>query len=223
MQDLIIIAHRGASGYCVDNSYDSINKAIEMKSDIIEIDLRLTKDNVIVLSHDNQFTIDGENYNIDETEYVLLKNNIVQLDDLLDCNDNSVQFYLDIKCTIHNLEIFITKLQNLLEKYTHHFFYIASFCREFVETFHLNMTNYELGIIYEKIYVTHFETIQNKLKFLVVDVKQITTNQLELIQNVKIFAYTMNDVSVIKKYTPYLDGIITDYPDILLKSKNMDT
>ena len=97
MDNLLIIAHRGASGYCVDNSYKAITKAIEMKSDIIEIDLRLTKDNIIVLSHDNEITIDRQIYQIDKTEYELLKNKIVQLDDLLNNTNHSVKFYLDIK------------------------------------------------------------------------------------------------------------------------------
>ena len=45
---MIIIAHRGASGYCKENSLESIEKAIKINSDIIEIDIRCTKD---ILSH----------------------------------------------------------------------------------------------------------------------------------------------------------------------------
>ena len=185
MDNLLIIAHRGASGYYADNSYKAITKAIEMNSDIIEIDLRLTKDNIIVLSHDNEITIDGQIYQIDKTEYELLKNKLVQLDDLLNNTNHSVKFYLDIKCESYNLAIFNKKLCKLLENYSQHFFYIASFYREFVDIFQSNMNNYELGIIYEKIDIKHFEIIQHKLKFIVIDIKEIITHQLELIQNVK--------------------------------------
>lgn len=46
-----IIAHRGASGYVNENSLEAIIKAIELGSDIIEIDVR-QKGGKVVLSHD---------------------------------------------------------------------------------------------------------------------------------------------------------------------------
>jgi len=49
---VLVIAHRGASGYYPENTLKSIEYAIEMDSDIIEIDLKMTKDHQIVLMHD---------------------------------------------------------------------------------------------------------------------------------------------------------------------------
>lgn len=49
---VLVIAHRGASGYYPENTLKSIEYAIEMGSDIIEIDLKMTKDHQIVLMHD---------------------------------------------------------------------------------------------------------------------------------------------------------------------------
>lgn len=50
---VLVIAHRGASGYYPENTLKSIEYAIEMGSDIIEIDLKMTKDRQIVLMHDD--------------------------------------------------------------------------------------------------------------------------------------------------------------------------
>src|SRR5690349_13728528 len=49
----LCIAHRGASAYAPENSLTAFEKAAEMQADMVEIDLRLTADNVVVVSHDD--------------------------------------------------------------------------------------------------------------------------------------------------------------------------
>lgn len=51
-----ILAHRGASGYYPENTMLAFSKAIEMGADGIELDVHLTKDNKVVVCHDE--TID---------------------------------------------------------------------------------------------------------------------------------------------------------------------
>jgi glycerophosphoryl diester phosphodiesterase len=48
-----IIAHRGASGLAPENTLSSIRKALEIGVDYIEIDVRLSKDGVVMVSHDS--------------------------------------------------------------------------------------------------------------------------------------------------------------------------
>jgi len=47
-----VIAHRGASGHRPENTRPAFALAIEQRADMIETDLHVTKDGVIVLSHD---------------------------------------------------------------------------------------------------------------------------------------------------------------------------
>lgn len=49
----LIIAHRGASGHAPENTLPAIKKAIEMDADLIEIDVHLTKDDSVIVIHDN--------------------------------------------------------------------------------------------------------------------------------------------------------------------------
>lgn len=49
---MILIGHRGAAGILPENTIASIEAAVEVGVDIIEIDLRVTKDNQLVLVHD---------------------------------------------------------------------------------------------------------------------------------------------------------------------------
>ncbi|MFC1553587.1 glycerophosphodiester phosphodiesterase [candidate division KSB1 bacterium] len=53
MNKIRIVGHRGASGYAPENTIISIEKAIEMKSDYIEVDVQQTSDNKVILMHDN--------------------------------------------------------------------------------------------------------------------------------------------------------------------------
>lgn len=48
----LVIAHRGASAYAPENTIAAFRKAVEMGFDLIENDVRRTKDGVIVVSHD---------------------------------------------------------------------------------------------------------------------------------------------------------------------------
>jgi len=48
----LVIAHRGASAYVVENSLAAFDKAIQMGADYIETDVHQTADSVVVIMHD---------------------------------------------------------------------------------------------------------------------------------------------------------------------------
>jgi len=60
-----IIAHRGASAYARENTLEAFAKAIELKAQMIEFDVRRTKDGKFMIFHDEK--IKGKN--ISELEY----------------------------------------------------------------------------------------------------------------------------------------------------------
>ncbi len=64
--DTKIIAHRGASGLVeFDNSIESFKKAIEIGSDMVEFDVRKTRDDILIAFHD----LDLKGQKIAELEY----------------------------------------------------------------------------------------------------------------------------------------------------------
>lgn len=64
-----VVAHRGASGYAPENTLASVKLAWEMKADAVEVDVYLTKDNGIILSHDATTTrVSGQNLKVSETD-----------------------------------------------------------------------------------------------------------------------------------------------------------
>jgi len=49
---MLIIGHRGAAGLAPENTLDAMEAGVEAGADILEFDVRLTKDGVLVLVHD---------------------------------------------------------------------------------------------------------------------------------------------------------------------------
>lgn len=49
---MLKIAHRGASGHAPENTIRSFQKAIDLGADVIEFDIRKSKDGVLVVTHD---------------------------------------------------------------------------------------------------------------------------------------------------------------------------
>ena len=52
----LIIAHRGASNIAPENTLLAFQKAIDLKADLIEFDLQETKDNYLVVTHDEDLS-----------------------------------------------------------------------------------------------------------------------------------------------------------------------
>ena len=50
--DPIKIGHRGAAGYCPENTFASFHKALQMGVDYLELDVQMTKDGELVVIHD---------------------------------------------------------------------------------------------------------------------------------------------------------------------------
>lgn len=51
-QQMVNIAHRGASGHAPENTMAAFQKAVEMKADYFELDVQMTKDGKLVVIHD---------------------------------------------------------------------------------------------------------------------------------------------------------------------------
>lgn len=55
-QNILIIGHRGASGYRPEHTLESYELAIRMGADFIEPDLVMTKDKVLIARHENEIS-----------------------------------------------------------------------------------------------------------------------------------------------------------------------
>jgi len=93
-----IIGHRGAAGLALENSSASIKKAVELGVDVIEIDVRLTDDDVLVVNHDASLGRTSpdkrliRDYTWDELKDVKLKDgsSLLRLEDALELANNTM-------------------------------------------------------------------------------------------------------------------------------------
>ncbi|RNF41084.1 glycerophosphodiester phosphodiesterase [Planococcus salinus] len=73
MSEVKVYAHRGASGYALENTWKSFQKACNFGVGI-ELDVQITKDGVIVVFHDdNVKRLSGKDARIEEVDYDFLK------------------------------------------------------------------------------------------------------------------------------------------------------
>ncbi len=101
------IAHRGASAYAQENSQEAFVKAAELGSDMVEIDVRVTSDDVPVISHDESlkrvYGIEASISNLTWEELKTLTeasghNPIMMFDEVVKlCQSLGVGLYLDLK------------------------------------------------------------------------------------------------------------------------------
>lgn len=52
MSEILVWAHRGASGQAPENTLESFQRAAELHADGVELDIQLTKDGAIIVMHD---------------------------------------------------------------------------------------------------------------------------------------------------------------------------
>jgi len=100
------IAHRGASAYAQEGSQASVEKAVELGSDMVEIDLRVTADDVPIIAHDSSlqrvFGVEGTiaEMTLKELRAATPPNRqpILTFDEMLElCSSLGLGLYLDIK------------------------------------------------------------------------------------------------------------------------------
>jgi len=90
-----LVAHRGASYFEKENTLAAIKRAAQFDAGYIEIDIRVTKDNVAVLFHDASL----ENQKISKTNYGDLKkldNDLLTLRELDEAITNE-KFFVELK------------------------------------------------------------------------------------------------------------------------------
>lgn len=100
------IAHRGASAYAQEGSRASVRKALELGADMVEVDVRITADDVPVIAHDSDLhRVFGINALVSDVTYQeILDLTPIELEPVLTFEEMAQQcaalglgLYLDIK------------------------------------------------------------------------------------------------------------------------------
>lgn len=114
-----IIGHRGAKGLAPENTLASFAEALKHNVAEIECDVRVTKDGVAVLEHDNKLeTADGAHYEVSEftlDELVKLKPELPTVEQAIAFADKRSVVHLEVKPR-EAIEPVIAAVQTYLDK-----------------------------------------------------------------------------------------------------------
>lgn len=117
---LLVLAHRGTGAGANENSLNSFKEGLEGGTDGIEFDVRITKDNVVVCSHDDSLNrVFGIELKVSELDYEeLVQLGLTKNGRLLKADEVFEEFGKDI---YYNIEIkdpgAVSGLADLIKKY----------------------------------------------------------------------------------------------------------
>lgn len=234
---LTVFAHRGASGYCFENTFEAFELAKSLGADGIEIDIQQSSDYEYFVVHDNLLTrIAGvkkyvNKLTADELKKIRIgkkfsrffsKTKIPLLDDV-------IQWAIQNKMPL-NIELKETLLDNIphFKETIRHLHlptgsYISSFHNKLLEITKCERPNVETALI-----ITKKTSIQNALNCQHIDnihanKKYYSPHFLDTISasNKKVRFYNIDgSENFLHNPHPVVIGWITDYPDIVKRKMN---
>ncbi len=220
---MLRIGHRGARAYAPENTLASFKKAIEIGVDAVELDVRRTKDNQIVVIHDADIkrTTNGEGL-VSELTLAQIKSffsedgeKIPTLQEAMDFLDKKVKVLVELKEAGVEEQVLSMVQTKGLEKNV----VVISFLEEALRKVRELNNSIETGLVYAKHSNPVKSALELKANYLVALYRFThTTNIKKAHENgLKIIVWTINNPEEAKEYAKKgVDGIASDKPDILL-------
>lgn len=219
---MLKIGHRGARAYEPENTLRSFEKAIQLGVDAVELDVRRTKDDRIVVIHDAEVdrTTNGKGL-VSELTLKEIKHLVAQkgekiptLNEALDFLDKKVKILIELKeIDLENAVINLVQEKGLKNNVI-----IVSFLEEALRRVRDLNDEVETGLIY----VRHKNPIKAALELganYLLPLYQFThtANIQKAHENgLKVLVWTINKQKEVLEYVKKgVDGITSDKPDIL--------
>jgi len=219
---MLKIGHRGAGAYEPENTLKSFGKALELGVDAVELDVRRTKDDELVVFHDADVgrTTNGKGL-VSELTLKEIKQlvagkgeKVPTLDEVFDFLDKKVKILMELKETgLEKKVLNLIKQKGLVENVI-----IASFSEDALKKVRELNDKVETGLIYVK----HKNPVEAALELKANYVLSLyrfthTANVQEAHRNgLKVIVWTINKEEEVGEYVKKgVDGIASDRPDIL--------
>ena len=222
----LVIGHRGAMGHETENTLASVQKAMDLGVDMIEIDVSKIDSGEIVVFHDE--TVDRlansggniEEYNIVQLRQLTLDggHKIPMLQDVLKLMNNQVALNIELKGAgtadkvNHIVNYYIEK-----EGWSPENFVISSFKWDELKAMRAKNKDIKIAVLTSEDPLEAIE-VAKELKAVAINpnYKTLTQENTAKIQaeGLKVYTWTVNEPEDIQKMTEFgVDGIITNYPE----------
>ncbi len=232
-----VVAHRGASGLVeFDNSIESFRKAIEIGADMVEFDVRRTKDGELIAFHD----LSIEERKISELKYDEILEfskkkgyKVPLVEEVIQLCEGKVGLDIELKERGYEEEV----IELVREYLDYDEFLMKSFCDETVNRINEHDPDIKTGLL------LGVEEPTNRIKtrlselfpkrrlercradFVSPNHKLLKFFFLKRMRKAgfEVYVWTVNDIQMIRKlFEKSVTGIITDRPDLALKYKKND-
>ncbi|MCC7305148.1 MAG: glycerophosphoryl diester phosphodiesterase [Alphaproteobacteria bacterium] len=234
-----IIGHRGAAAYAPENTLESIRTAADMGIEWVEFDVKLTKDGVPILMHDETLerTTNGGQRLVAETTYEEIKEleagswfadsfagvKIPTLEEAVDVLlEHSLGVNVEIKpCPGREKETAEIALDVLSQIWDDHDrLLISSFQHVSLEAAFDMAEDWHRGLLLGKEWPENWQEMAEYLKVSTVNIdgRTATREQVESIIDLglPVLAYTINDQQRAKTLLSWgVDGFFSDAPDVI--------
>ena len=216
-----IIGHRGARGLAPENTIASFKKALEHHVDMLEFDLRVIKDQVVILHHDPEITDpNGQKLKISDFRFADLKahkKDLCSFEEFLDEIGHPVTLYTEIKPGEPLDQIVKIIEARLKSGWKPEYFRLASFNQKILIEMHKMFPDITI-IVIEK-----WSGVRATRRARQLSTKHIVMNQRWLWwgfirqmtkSGYKLGTYTLNEPKKARRWERYgLRAVVTDYPD----------
>lgn len=216
-----IIGHRGARGLAPENTIAALRKALELKVDEVEIDVRVTMDGVPVLIHDRTLLrLVGVYKHIAKhslEELRTYKPDLAKLEEAISFVNRRTPLRIEVKPRVATRPI-ISIIERYLQRgWQPTDFELASFSQKTLKELQTELPHIQ------QVVVERFLSLWAVHRARQIGTRRLAMNQLFLWSGVitvlhrrgyELSAYALNNPSRAKRWQRYgLASVITDYPD----------
>lgn len=225
----IVIAHRGASGYEPENTLRSFKRALEMGAQAIELDVHQLATGELVVIHDDMLdrTTKVSGRLCDYTYEQLRKINVGEgehiplLSEVLDLVDKKAIINIELKGP-HTARPIAQLIQYYVKqkRWSHKEFIVSSFDHAAVLAFHLACPDVPVGFLFFGNKQDLERAFKANIDYIIVSEDMVNQKMVQETHaaNKKILVYTIDNKNrALELQALGVDGIFSDYPDILSK------
>lgn len=236
-----VIGHRGAAHYAPENTLESIHSAADLGAEWVELDVKLTKDGVPIIFHDEDLQrTTGVAGLVADTDYSTIKEldagswfgesfigaKIPTLEEAVDVLiERGLGLNLELKpCPGRERETAEVVLDQLSQIWdAHDKILISSFNHVALEAAHELAADWSRGLLLDTEWPENWQDLADYFNVTTINVNgnTVTRDQVEEIMDLEIpvLAYTINDPMKARELQNWgVDGMFSDAPDVLLEN-----
>jgi glycerophosphoryl diester phosphodiesterase len=226
----VVCGHRGAMGHATENTLASIKKGIELKADMLEIDVYKIKTGELVVFHDDDLdritNAKGkiEDYTFDDLRKVLVsgKHQIPTLQEVIEIIDKRVVLNIELKGTNTATDTYRIIEEYKKKGWRNKDFFISSFRIGELQKMRSLSTKIAIGLLTYKEPIESIIKTGKNLEAQAINpyYKTLTAENVAVMKanNFKIYPWTVNEPVDIKNLQELkVSGIITDYPERIIR------